>query len=229
MEKTKPLIVDKIDQQRSSIISSLEAKADELKMIISAHEALRKEIESKTQELANMKAEMRQGDRLKLLKERLCTTYEAQMLAEIIDKTLELTLHEQKNRGLTGLYEWISHFWNKFRPESKWGITLDENGIIRVGSKERQYVFSHLSGGEKTVLLVLVRFMLCRFLATKLDFIMIDEPLEHLDIRNRRSLLNFLVGACRKNIIPQMFITTFEETLIRKYYEGEKTRTELLA
>ena len=151
------------------------------------------------------------------------------MLAGIINQTLESVLHEQKNRGLSSIYGSISHLWDKFRPESKWEIMLDESGIIRVRSKERQYDFAHLSGGEKTVLLVLARVMLCRLLATNIDFVMIDEPLEHLDIRNRRSLLNFLVVACRKNIIPQMLITTFEETLIRKYYEGEKTRTELLA
>jgi ATPase subunit of ABC transporter with duplicated ATPase domains len=86
-----------------------------------------------------------------------------------------------------------------------------------------------LISGEKTVLLVLARVILCRLLSTKIDFLMIDEPLEHLDIRNRRSLLNFLVAACQKDFIPQMFVTSFEETLIRKYYEGEKTSIELLA
>jgi DNA repair exonuclease SbcCD ATPase subunit len=151
------------------------------------------------------------------------------MLAEMLTGALESTLHEQKDQNLSHVYTWISKLWQKFRPESRWKIVLDEKGIIWVASDERQYDFAHLSGGEKTVLLVLARVILCRLLSTKIDFLMKDEPLEHLDIRNRRSLLNFLVAVCRKNIIPQMLVTTFEETLIRKYYEGEKTRIELLA
>ena len=150
-------------------------------------------------------------------------------MAEMIAAALESTLQEQKDQNLVHVYRWISELWQRFRPESRWKIVLDDKGMMRVTSDERQYDFSHLSGGEKTVLLVLARVILCRLLSTRVDFLMIDEPLEHLDIRNRRSLLNFLVAVCRKNIIPQMLVTTFEETLIRKYYEGEKTRIDLIS
>ncbi len=150
------------------------------------------------------------------------------MLAEILHEAIKFTIQRQKDYGLEPIFIQISHLWDKFRPESKWKIALDKEGIIRIQSKERQYGFSNLSGGEKTVLLVLTRVMLCRKLAPKIDFILIDEPLEHLDIRNRRSLLNFLFRVNKAKIIPQIIVTTFEETLIRKYYTEEKTRIELL-
>jgi len=228
LERVKPLTIEKADLHLSSLNASLKEKSEAEKSKASQLDDIKKEIEQKTRYLAELKAESKQAARLKLLKDRLHLSYERQMLAEMLTSALESTLHEQKDRNLSHVYRWISELWQKFRPESRWKIVLDEKGIIRVASDERQYDFAHLSGGEKTVLLVLARVILCRLLSTKIDFLMIDEPLEHLDIRNRRSLLNFLVAVCRKNIIPQMLVTTFEETLIRKYYEGEKTRIELL-
>jgi DNA repair exonuclease SbcCD ATPase subunit len=73
-------------------------------------------------------------------------------------------------------------------------------------------------GGEKTILLVLIRTILIKQV-TNLDFLLIDEPLEHLDSRNRRSLLNCLYGITEAQIIPQVVITTFEDTLTRRFYD----------
>jgi DNA repair exonuclease SbcCD ATPase subunit len=229
LERVKPLAIDRVGLLLSSLDASLKEKSEAEKSKVLELEAARKEFEEKTRHHAELKAELNQADQLKLLKDRLHSYYEKQMLAETLNSALESALQEQKDQNLAQVYKWISELWQKFRPESRWKIVLDEKGVIRVATEEREYDFAYLSGGEKTVLLVLARVILCRLLSTKIDFLMIDEPLEHLDIRNRRSLLNFLVSACRKNIIPQMLVTTFEETLIRKYYEGEKTSIELLA
>ncbi len=228
LKKAKPLTFDKIDKLLSSLNESLNSKIREQEKNNSELEALKKEIYKETQELASMRAVVMQSNRLNLLKERLRIAYEGQMLAEILHEAIKFTIQRQKDYGLEPIFIQISHLWDKFRPESKWKIALDKEGIIRIQSKERQYGFSNLSGGEKTVLLVLTRVMLCRKLAPKIDFILIDEPLEHLDIRNRRSLLNFLFRVNKAKIIPQIIVTTFEETLIRKYYTEEKTRIELL-
>jgi len=229
LERVKPLTIKKADLLLSSIRASLKESSDAEKSKLLQLDDIREKIEQKTRDLAELNAQSKQADRQKLLYHRLCSSHESQMLAEMITAALELTLQEQKDRNLAHAYRWISELWQKFKPESQWEIVFDDKGIMRLSSNERQYDFSHLSGGEKTVLLVLARVVLCKLLSTKVDFLMIDEPLEHLDIRNRRSLLNFLVAVCRKNIIPQMLVTTFEETLIRKYYEGDKTRIELLS
>jgi DNA repair exonuclease SbcCD ATPase subunit len=229
LERVKPLAIERVGLLLSSLDASLKEKSEAQKSKVLELEAVREEIEQKTRDHAELKAELTQADRLKLLKERLLSCYEGQMLAETLAGAFDSALQEQKDQNLAQVYRWISELWQRFRPESRWKIVLDEKGVIRVASEKREYDFAHLSGGEKTVLLVLARVILCKLLSTKIDFLMIDEPLEHLDIRNRRSLLNFLVSACRKNIIPQMLVTTFEETLIRKYYEGEKTTVELLA
>jgi DNA repair exonuclease SbcCD ATPase subunit len=60
---------------------------------------------------------------------------------------------------------------------------------------------------------------------SNVDFLTIDEPLEHLDTRNRRSIINFLVASSTNGLISQTIVTTFEESLVRKYldYKGTKT------
>jgi DNA repair exonuclease SbcCD ATPase subunit len=227
-EKVKPLTSQNLDRLLLSVDSSLKENTEAESTKLSALKAIKQEIEQKMSKIAELRAQSKQAERVNLLGDRLYLAYQKQMLAELISNALESTLQEQRDHNLAHVYVWISELWRRFRPDSEWQILLDEKGVIKVKSKERQYDFSHLSGGEKTVLLVLARVILCRLLATNIDFLMIDEPLEHLDIRNRRSLLNFLVAVCRKNVIPQMLVTTFEESLVRKYYEGEDTNVELL-
>jgi DNA repair exonuclease SbcCD ATPase subunit len=77
-----------------------------------------------------------------------------------------------------------------------------------------------LSGGEKTALLIQLHTIMAHHFSQS-DFLMIDEPLEHLDPVNRRSLIRFLVDAFHHQIFGQAIIATFEESLIRKYQSNE--------
>ena len=77
-----------------------------------------------------------------------------------------------------------------------------------------------MSGGEKVLLLVLARTVLCKTLS-EVPFMMIDEPLEHLDVENRRTLLEFFVACAEQLQDFQLIVTTFEESLTRKYFELE--------
>jgi DNA repair exonuclease SbcCD ATPase subunit len=72
-----------------------------------------------------------------------------------------------------------------------------------------------MSGGEKTVALILLRLALVSAL-TKADFLILDEPLEHLDPRNRRLLISSLYQAVDKGLIRQAIVTTYEESLVRR-------------
>ena len=58
----------------------------------------------------------------------------------------------------------------------------------------RQLDLSQFSGGEKTALLIMLHTIIAHHFSRS-DFLLIDEPLEHLDPINRRSLIRFLVGA----------------------------------
>ena len=50
-----------------------------------------------------------------------------------------------------------------------------------------------------------------------LSFMVLDEPLEHLDFENRIKMLEYLVEYCKSGFIDQLIITTFEETITRKF------------
>ncbi len=105
-------------------------------------------IEQKTRDLAELRVELKQADRLKLLKDRFNSYYERQMPAEMLTGALGSALQEQKDQKLVHVYRWLSELWKKFRPEGRWRILLDEKGILRVASDKRHYDFAHLRGGS---------------------------------------------------------------------------------
>ena len=117
-------------------------------------------------------------------------------------------------------YQALGKLWKKCRPEHEGDIVFDSDGRLTVQLGSTKLGFAHLSGGEKTVLLILARVLICSMFSD-VDFMMIDEPLEHLDARNRRSVLNFLAAATRNGLIKQAIVTTFEESLVRKYLDSD--------
>jgi hypothetical protein len=128
----------------SSIEESLKEKSEIEKTKTSELINVKNKIDRKTTELAELKADSKQVNRLSLLKNRLSLNYERQMLAGILTGALESTLQEQKDQRLTPVYRLLSELWQKFRPESQWQIGLDEKGLIKVASDSRQYEFAHL-------------------------------------------------------------------------------------
>ncbi len=50
---------------------------------------------------------------------------------------------------------------------------------------------------------------------SNIGFIVLDEPLEHLDIINRAQIIEFLLMFYNAELIDQLIITTFEESLTR--------------
>ena len=80
------------------------------------------------------------------------------------------------------------------------------------------FKFPQLSGGEKTALLILTHMLLCKHFSDS-DFMLLDEPLEHLDARNRWALVNYLIQSCKRGAPEQLVVTTIEEPYIREYME----------
>jgi DNA repair exonuclease SbcCD ATPase subunit len=131
------------------------------------------------------------------------------------------TLTTQRNTNIEAIYDQVARLWGAFVGRGDWRIQLDSEGMPVVESRQgRTFDLSQFSGGEKTALLVMLHTIIAHHFA-KSDFLLIDEPLEHLDPINRRSLIRFLVGAYRRNSFRQAIIATFEESLIRKYMSEE--------
>ncbi len=129
----------------------------------------------------------------------------------------EQTLIAQRNADMGFIYDQIAALWGAFTGEADWQIALDKKGVPTLQDDlGRQFDLYQLSGGEKTALLIMLHTIIAHNFS-RLDFLMIDEPLEHLDPVNRRSLVRFLVQGYKRGMYKQAVIATFEESLVRKY------------
>ncbi|CAG0967363.1 partial putative DNA double-strand break repair Rad50 ATPase, partial [Anaerolineae bacterium] len=131
----------------------------------------------------------------------LVECYRGIILLDAADKATEATLQYQLDEGLRDVYKQIALVWKHFIHrhqvgDADWEIRFNPKGAASLGNVQTQRKFdvAQLSGGEKTALLVMIHTILARYFS-KTDFLMVDEPLEHLDPVNRRSLIRFLVDA----------------------------------
>lgn len=124
------------------------------------------------------------------------------------------TLGVVRSTYLQPLFKKLSETWGGFVPFENAQVILSESGDFIIKSNGHELGFEHLSGGEKTVLILLSRLLLTRRL-TKLGFILVDEPLEHLDVVCRRSIVKFLRDYCEYEKDFQIVVSTYEENLIR--------------
>lgn len=125
------------------------------------------------------------------------------------------TLSILRDVDMGAIYGQISALWNTFVREGRWNVSLGPDGapVLRTESGAA-FDLSQFSGGEKTALLVILHTIIAHHFS-KANFLLLDEPLEHLDSINRRSLIRFLIQAKNRGLFGQIIISTFEESLIR--------------
>jgi|GEM_PF-5435066 len=141
-------------------------------------------------------------------------------LTEFTLKGIKELIRRQRDSKLREkLFRYISKIWNSFKGENGWTVTLDQLAAPVVELESEQIPFTLLSGGEKTALLIITRTILSKLFAKGMGSLLLDEPLEHLDSRNRHSLLQFLVDAYEEKIVDQLIVTTTEESLLRKFVD----------
>jgi len=155
--------------------------------------------------------------RRKNLEQTLIKFSKIEFLSEIFTKALESSLTEQRNKMLAPLTEELSKMWSGFMRAK---VQVELGGKFELNIIDDRYrtpfKFSQLSGGEKTALLILTHVLLCKYFSDS-DFMLLDEPLEHLDSKNRWALINYLVQSCDKGFPEQLIITTIEEPYVREY------------
>lgn len=227
LEEIKEMSPNQIETKIDVLENSILKYSNDIKKIEGKSSELEAKINATIQEISDMKAEQRSILLKKELQRKLTRAHKGEMLATISASAIKDTLVNIRNVNLEPLFILVSDLFQNFRPERKWQIKPPLEGKMEIEDTGTKYKYEDLSGGEKTVLLVLTRVLICKAFSN-VGFLMIDEPLEHLDVRNRRSLINFLSMANEKNIIPQMIVTTFEETLLRKHFYDQKVKTEFL-
>jgi DNA repair exonuclease SbcCD ATPase subunit len=107
--------------------------------------------------------------------------------------------------------------WSEMWP-GRPALTLDlGTGELIANVADAELSLADLSGGERAVAIVLLRLLALQS-ASSSPILLIDEPLEHLDPRNRRLLASLLVAATRTSAPPrQVLVTTYEESLTRRF------------
>ena len=204
------------------------AKQEVVKLRIEADQ-MDKRIVSTDLEFAELEKRMDQTRRLGMMRS-LTRATKGEYVSELLLESLESALAEQRGRLLEPLTEELSTVWSTFL-----GVELDvslkkDDAQILISDKSRKadLEFPQLSGGEKTALLIFTQVLLCKYFSSA-DFMMIDEPLEHLDARNKWALMRYLVDTTSSAYPKQLILTTIEEPLVREYSDHEGVSTSLLS
>jgi DNA repair exonuclease SbcCD ATPase subunit len=103
----------------------------------------------------------------------------------------------------------------------RWKRVFGERGMLQLRSDGRlvlvrgvhEIPFGQFSSGEKVIALLATRLLVLGA-STRASFIWLDEPLEHLDPKNRRLTASLMATAGKH--VRQILITTYEETLARR-------------
>lgn len=98
------------------------------------------------------------------------------------------------------------------------GLVLRPDGRITRTLGDRELSFADLSGGERIWASLVARLLLLGA-STCVPFAMLDEPLEHLDPKLRRTVATTLINASSKGGLRQIVVTTYEHALARQLAE----------
>lgn len=128
--------------------------------------------------------------------------------AEVMRATADTILAER----IDPLAAEIGHRWKRVFGE-RGALRLRADGHLVLVRGVHEIPFSQFSSGEKVVALLATRLLVLGA-STHASFLWLDEPLEHLDPRNRRITAS-LMGAAGQHV-RQILVTTYEEALARR-------------
>jgi ATPase subunit of ABC transporter with duplicated ATPase domains len=138
-----------------------------------------------------------------------------ELLADLFADATKATMARLREGALADAYAEVARAWEAF---SGWsGARLEPDargkrlGVRRAG---RTLDLAQLSGGERAAFLALLHAHLGRHFGRG-GFLLLDEPLEHLDSANGRKLLQQLVQACAVGQLSQVIIATVETDVVR--------------
>jgi DNA repair exonuclease SbcCD ATPase subunit len=144
----------------------------------------------------------------------------AQAAAEVLQGTADRLIRER----IDPLTREVAGRWKRLFGTGDLILRPDGRIRRRVGSRELE--FSQLSGGERIWALLVTRLLVLT-VSTRVPFVWLDEPLEHLDPRLRRIVAGTLVRAAASQNLRQILVTTYEESLARQLAE-DNPKAELI-
>ena len=142
-------------------------------------------------------------------------------LLDILHDVITQILNNVRLHYLDPLTREITEIWRKLFSDQERFVSFDENLSPILKNQYGEIGYESLSGGEKTLLTIIAKTLIMHHFSN-LDFMLLDEPLEHLDAVNRAQIIGYLKRFHDAGLIKQLIITTFEETLTRNFYKDEK-------
>lgn len=142
--------------------------------------------------------------------------YTRQATLEATIEALTETRASLLRQGIEPLAESLDMHWSQlFRNRPGLSFTGDGGPTRAVG--QAALLSSQFSDGERMVAQLLLRLLVLKA-TTRLPFMWIDEPLEHLDPDARRALALLLTTAPARDssALRQVVMTTYEEPLVRR-------------
>jgi DNA repair exonuclease SbcCD ATPase subunit len=167
------------------------------------------------QELLETRERLATAEASRRLEDQVTAAFREDALLEAAASGIQEFLADVRKSVMAPLAEELGQQWKAYRPDAEWSLALDDAGAICLARDGLTRPYSVLSGGEKTVAIVLLRVAMLTALTTS-DVIVLDEPLEHLDPRARRLMVSSLHHAVRKGLLNQIIISTYEESLVRR-------------
>jgi DNA repair exonuclease SbcCD ATPase subunit len=128
--------------------------------------------------------------------------------AEVMRATADTILSER----IDPLAAEISHRWKRVFGE-RGMLRLRHDGHLVLVRGVHEIPFTQFSSGEKVVALLATRLLVLSA-STRASFLWLDEPLEHLDPKNRRLTASLMTTAGKH--VRQILVTTYEEALARR-------------
>jgi exonuclease SbcC len=227
-EEPRTLSVPTLQEYLAGLEEQLQSRQEELHK----RERRRTELDQQIRKLDAEVSELaKRADEQEMLRKRqsLIRATKGEFVAQLFRESLIGAMDEQRRVLLEPLTQELSFMWSAFMGKNVEVVLKDDASVGILDHRTGTSLgFPQLSGGEKTALLIFTQIMLSKYFSNA-DFMLIDEPLEHLDARNRWALIKFLVDSCRAGYPRQLIVTTIEEPLIREYLHDAQVTVRVLS
>lgn len=144
-------------------------------------------------------------------------------LATLVQDTANTVADALTSEAADPLQQLVRQQWKKLPLGDRLGI--DDDGTIFVHHNGRRLHYRCLSGGEKAQVVLLYRVAALKALSAA-PVLLLDEPLEHLDPRNRWRFGRMIASLSGSGALAQTLVTTYEEPLARRLAQQAERAAE---
>ena len=215
-----PSKIEVMTEQKSEYEEKKEKIESELRQL----KDNRKKYESREREIQKKLSEIKAAEKIRGALEydkEYQKNIKGGLICELIEAVTKKVLNKQRNFSLDEIKDEIQNIWQIIFPSEKRRLFFNDDYLPYFEKNGEKISYKNASAGEKIILLVLIKTILAKKY-TDLPFLFFDEPLEHLNFENRINLIDYLTDICDKGLINQLIITTFEESLTRKFRNSDE-------